>query len=408
MADAFGFGTPFAEQIAFLRRKLNLPTERWDDIMRSAHDRAFVVAGAAKADLLQDLRSAVERTMGSGGGLVEFRQQFKAVLAKTGWTGWTGEGSPAGQAWRTRVIYQTNMATSYAAGRRRQMTEPDFAAERPFWRYDHFDGVKHPRPAHQAWDGLTLPIEHDFWKTHFAPNGWGCRCEILPVKLPRAGDATEPPAGWDRLDPKTGAPVGIDRGFDYAPGAQEARPLHDLVKRKLLDLDAPMGAAMAQALEGALAMERRLAWTQLVDDIQAGSPLRGTTALVATVEPAVVDALQELGVDLANAAVWVQDQQLAHALRDYKRSRGAALPLQAWRDLPALMAKATVYLDTEDQALLYEIDASGEIGKVVVRVNYNAKGQFDGQRQQIRSNFVRTGGLMEPGDLRISRFTRLP
>ena len=62
MADApmsFGFGLPFQEQIDFFRAKLNLPTDRWDDIWKAAHDRAFVVAGAAKADLLNDLRQAL-------------------------------------------------------------------------------------------------------------------------------------------------------------------------------------------------------------------------------------------------------------------------------------------------------------------------------------------------------------
>ena len=29
----------------------------------------------------------------------------------------------------------------------------------------------------------------------------------------------DPPQGWNAIDPKTGAPVGIDKGFDYAPGA---------------------------------------------------------------------------------------------------------------------------------------------------------------------------------------------
>ena len=50
------FNLPFTEQISFFRNKLNLSTERWDDILHQAHDRAFIVAGAAKADLLDDLR----------------------------------------------------------------------------------------------------------------------------------------------------------------------------------------------------------------------------------------------------------------------------------------------------------------------------------------------------------------
>ena len=75
---AVGFGTPFAAQIDFLRQKLRVPTERWDDIASAAHDRAFVVAGAAKADLLADLHQAVIKAA-EGGGLPAFRKDFKAL-----------------------------------------------------------------------------------------------------------------------------------------------------------------------------------------------------------------------------------------------------------------------------------------------------------------------------------------
>ena len=89
----FGFNTPFAEQLAFFRAKLNLPTERWDDIKRAAHDRAFIVAGAGKADLLNDLKRAVDKAIEKGTGLDEFRRDFKQIVFNRGWTGWTGEGT---------------------------------------------------------------------------------------------------------------------------------------------------------------------------------------------------------------------------------------------------------------------------------------------------------------------------
>ncbi len=220
---AFGFGTPFAEQLEFFRRKLGLPTERWDDITRAAHDRAFIVAGASKADLLNDLRDAMQRRLEDGKGLQAFRGEFTDVVLKHGWTGWAGEGSKAGWAWRTRIIYQTNMSTSYAAGRWQQLNHPDLLKLRPYWRYHHADGVAHPRPHHLAWNGITLPHDHPFWITHFAPNGWLCHCYISAVDgvaYARAQSAGKgaPPAGWDEINPKTGAPVGIDKGFDYAPG----------------------------------------------------------------------------------------------------------------------------------------------------------------------------------------------
>ena len=58
---AFALRRPFAEQVAFFRGKLGnlVPTATWRDLWKSQHDRAFMVAGAAKADLLADLESAL-------------------------------------------------------------------------------------------------------------------------------------------------------------------------------------------------------------------------------------------------------------------------------------------------------------------------------------------------------------
>jgi len=242
MADktAFGFGTPFFEQLEFFRAKLNLPTERWDDIQRAAHDRAFIVAGAAKADLLNDLNQAIQKRIEDGKGLNAFREEFAAVVKRNGWTGWTGEGTKAGEAWRTRIIYSTNMATSYAAGRWQQLNHPDLLKVRPYWRYHHADGVMHPRPHHLAWNGITLLHDHPFWQTHFAPNGWMCHCYISAASAEdyaraQADGKGHPPAGWDTLDAKTGAPVGIDKGFDYAPGANSDTSLRQMVQDKLID-----------------------------------------------------------------------------------------------------------------------------------------------------------------------------
>lgn len=226
----------FQEQIDFLRRKLNLPSETWRDIQRAAHDRAFVVAGATKADLLHDLRKAVDQAV-HGGSIGEFRKAFAEIVAKHGWTGWTGEGSKAGEAWRTRVIYQTNLMTSYAAGRRAQLLDPDLVKRRPFWRYVHNDSVTHPRPHHKRWGDMKLTLRHDhpFWETHFPPNGWGCKCRVVAVAAPGDGDATTPPDGWGDTDPATGAPLGIDEGWDYAPGARADDELRSFVQDKLVE-----------------------------------------------------------------------------------------------------------------------------------------------------------------------------
>ncbi|MFC6499598.1 phage minor head protein [Gemmobacter lanyuensis] len=179
-----------------------------------------MVAGAVKADLLADLASAVDRAISQGRTLEEFRADFRAIVKKHGWHGWTGEGSAKGEAWRTKVIWKTNISTSYAAGRWAQLKAKGFK----YLVYRH-SGAEHPRLDHLAWDGLVLPIDHPFWKTHFPPNGWGCGCSVRGAMTPElarllGGDPDKLPEDWGEIDTRTGAPVGIDRGCASLSGDQ--------------------------------------------------------------------------------------------------------------------------------------------------------------------------------------------
>ena len=106
---------PFAEQIAFFRVKLNLPTATWTDLWDEGHDEGFVIAGAMRVALLEDLRTAVDSAIAEGTTLATFRSHFDATVAKHGWS-YNG-----GRDWRMRVIYDTNLRQSYAAGRWRQL-----------------------------------------------------------------------------------------------------------------------------------------------------------------------------------------------------------------------------------------------------------------------------------------------
>jgi hypothetical protein len=244
------FRRPFAEQVAFFRGKLGnlVPTATWRDLWKSAHDRAFMVAGAAKADLLADLAAAVDKAIADGETLQGFRKRFGEIVERRGWHGWTGEETAAGRAWRTRIIYQTNLSTSYAAGRLAQLKE----AGVKYWVYRH-SGAEHPRLQHKLWNGLTLPADHPFWQSHYPPNGWGCGCRVVGASGPEtariAGGRpgyTEPPAGWDAIDPKTGEMVGIDKGWGYQPGATVVETVRAL-KSKLDKLPPEPSIALIQS-----------------------------------------------------------------------------------------------------------------------------------------------------------------
>jgi hypothetical protein len=255
MASAAYGSLPFAEAIAYLRAKVDLETDRWDDIEGQAHDRYFTVAGAAKADLLADLHEAVRKGIDDGTTLETFLADFDRAVAKHGWTGWTGSDTEDGRAWRTRTIYGTNLRTAYQAGRHAQHLEG--AAERPYLQYHHADGVESPRPLHLQWDGLILRIDDPWVATHYTPNGWGCRCywtSLAPRDLARMGksgpDRTPDDGTYVHTDrdgiPHT-LPRGIDYGWDHTPGA--TRDLVAEVRSKAARLPGRIGEDLLADIE---------------------------------------------------------------------------------------------------------------------------------------------------------------
>ncbi len=220
--DVEAIDLPFTQAIKFFQRKARVPTQRWNDVWRQEHSHNFMVAGATSDALLKDFQDALKKALEKGTTLATFRADFDAIVEKHGWS---YNGSPG---WRSRIIYETNLSTAYAAGRYMQLTEPDTLAAFPYWQYVH-SGSQHPRLQHLAWDGLTLRADDPFWETHYPPNGWHCGCRVRPVSdgdLGRMGkkgpDATPPLEYRPWTDKVTGVvhqvPIGIDPGFDYNPG----------------------------------------------------------------------------------------------------------------------------------------------------------------------------------------------
>lgn len=266
------FRQPFNAQLtAFRLRMLNLvPTFAWDDLIGAQHDRAFMVAGATKADLLADLAAAVEKAIEGGTTFETFKKDFRNAVERHGWHGWTGEGTKRGEEWRMRVIYDTNLQTTYMAGYMAGRHAQLIAGNYPLWVYRH-GGSLDPRPQHLAWDGLILPSDHPFWRTHFPPNDWGCSCRVFGARSEagarRVGGKPEIKLDpkWAAPNPKTGTPAGVGKGWDYAPGASVSDLINalsgkvgnwppELAEAFLKSLPADQRAAFEDAINGGKAI----------------------------------------------------------------------------------------------------------------------------------------------------------
>ncbi|ELR65858.1 mu-like prophage Flumu F protein [Photobacterium marinum] len=214
---------PFNEQIAYFRQKANVPTERWADLWKNAHDRGFMVAGATKDDLLADFRLAIDKAIAEGKSLNWFKQQFNDIVARHGWEPYAS-GKSGSASWRAQVIYETNIRQSYTAGREQQIQQ--VKNRRPYGIYKH-SGAEHPRHDHLSWNNLVIPLDDPWWDTHTPINGYGCKCKKLTASerdLKRLGlKVTAAPrvTTYEWIDKVTGEvhqiPKGIDPGFDYTP-----------------------------------------------------------------------------------------------------------------------------------------------------------------------------------------------
>jgi uncharacterized protein with gpF-like domain len=236
------FNLPFDEQIAFFRKKLNVPTQKWDDLWKDQHAKGFMIAGAYKADLLTDFRDAVDKAIADGATLEDFRKGFDSIVEKHGWS------YKGGRDWRTAVIYNTNVRQAYNAGRWEQLQDPDVKRFYGYLIYRHGDS-RVPRPMHLSWNGVTLPADDPWWKTHMPQNGWGCKCKVFAATREEweaagaKGSAPDSP-----IDPKTGEPIGIDKGFGYNVGQAYMEQTHRILEGAVARLPNDIAAKLTEEI----------------------------------------------------------------------------------------------------------------------------------------------------------------
>jgi uncharacterized protein with gpF-like domain len=181
--------------------------------------------------------SAVDKAIEEGDTLKTFSMELLPLLDKAGWTGFKDQVDPLtgetkrvelGTPRRLKIIYDTNMRVSRAAGQWQRIERT--AELRPFLLYQLGPSERH-RPQHAAWNGTLLPVDDPFWDVAFPPNGWGCKCHVIQlsdVQATRFGGVKTPPPFelHNVINLRTGEeftqPKGIDPGWAYNPGKQAA------------------------------------------------------------------------------------------------------------------------------------------------------------------------------------------
>ena len=286
MAEPEILNVPPVEAIEHFRRKGKHVGFDWRDTDAATHAVSFTVAKAMRVDLLEDIERAVDRSLAKGETFDAFRQSLEPILRTKGWWGrqkmtdpLTGEERivQLGSVHRLRTIFDTNLRTSVARGRWERIER--LKERMPLLRYVGVMDAR-TRPEHARWHGTVLPVDHPWWKTHYPPNGWYCRCVVQQLSEEDVEEfgyqvSSGPPTGSGRTrawtNKRTGetvqVPVGIDPGFAHNVGT--VRPVAQSVKaleEKVEAARAPIAAAAKKRELDDWIVEGRIERERLVED----------------------------------------------------------------------------------------------------------------------------------------------
>lgn len=355
MPELRGNFKSFPAAVEYFRRKVNIPTARWNDLQQTDHANGFMVAGVTKVAVLDDIRQAVDAALDKGETLEDFRGRFRDTIRRFGWPGGKGGDDEAGFNWRTSVIYNANLRTAYQAGRWESLETF------PLLRYKHNSTV-HVRAHHKAWDGIILPTNDPWWDTHYTPNGFGCNCTVFGVshaKMKAMGWSVserpaavegDPPAEWAYHVGKSARSLGGAEGFgrkvmDLPPDWRKV-VLDDAAARNVSwfkpDWDTVLDAALQVRSSGRASPA---GW--IADDV-----------LQELAKPVERRASTHAGITPQSALIAVTDRQLSHALRD-AADADRSLLAEGLRTLPSWVSNppaAWRQLSPSNLAVGYELE----------------------------------------------------
>ncbi len=183
MAQFLFAPTPNKEAVAFIADKPALARTAFNKLLPELKARAFTVAGIQAADVLQRTRDLIAKIPEGA----DWNETKKGLLSEISPYFVDSDASAEDQAGQRRaaerraeLLIRTHGQQAYAAGQYEvQDAQRDLF---PNWQYLTL-GDGHVRGTHAALDGVVLPADHEFWKTHYPPWEWGCRCQVVPLTV---------------------------------------------------------------------------------------------------------------------------------------------------------------------------------------------------------------------------------
>ena len=313
-------------------------TFAWEDLLHEEHSRHFTVSRLARLDLLQSLHGMLIKSVNGDLSRRDWQADAEKLLADAGWWGEKEVLDPAtGKMVKTTfnpqrlgLILDVNTRQAAAVGQWARIQRSK--RTHPYLRYITKRDER-VRELHAGWDNVTLPVDDPFWKTHYPPNGWRCRCRVVPVSQ-REYDAGVTPTGAPMvkqrpevvdvrvLNRRTGeistVPAGIDPGFDFNPGLRSRQTLQALIQQK--QQAAIPALAKAAEMDG-LTVESAAA--TYAEQARLDKPNKMPPLPLSPVFGHAIQSAQAAGVNVSGKMVGLDHDGVLHALDHHGKAREA-------------------------------------------------------------------------------------
>jgi SPP1 gp7 family putative phage head morphogenesis protein len=189
----------------WFEKKVNLPlglnaAEIANNVPERTRNAAFYSAKVSSASVLDQLRETAQGIVDGEIGVGEGMKRLTDFLATEGYgipTPGTKEDRNVAElpsTARLALILRTNVAAAHAIAQREFSENPYVREIYPNYEYRTAEDER-VRPEHARLDGLVLPKDDPFWRTHYPPWDYNCRCIAVDAEGEVNGAATGFDAG---------------------------------------------------------------------------------------------------------------------------------------------------------------------------------------------------------------------
>lgn len=160
----------------YIRGKAVADPKNFGALPPQLKQRAFTVAGIEQLDAVKKIRDAVAK-LPQGASWYEAKKEIAGLISPFVGGDDDSKRTTASRA-RAEFLLRTHGFQAYSVARHQQQMAT--VKSHPYWMYETV-GDNRVRAGHAKLDGKVLRADDPWWKTHYPPWDWGCRCVVIAL-----------------------------------------------------------------------------------------------------------------------------------------------------------------------------------------------------------------------------------